>query len=99
LIGCGEEGYSLRAPAIVWLNAIRELKAASIEYLNLAGAGPESKLAFAKVSLGAKRLACTGCVSPNLQGPATNLLYQIYRWKDNLSSVSSLVRNKCSGVA
>ena len=99
LIGCSEEGYYHRAPAFVWFNAISDLKTAGIEYLNLAGAGPESKLAFAKTSLGAERRACTGCVSPYLQGPVHNLLFQIYRWKDNLSAVVPLVRKKNSSVA
>ena len=99
LIGCSEEGYERRAPAFVWLNAMGNLKGAGIEYLNLAAAGAGSTLGFAKVSLGAERQACTGCVSPYLQGPVSNLLFQIYRWKDNLSAVAPLVRRNRSSVA
>jgi hypothetical protein len=99
LIGCSEDGYRLRAPAFVWFNAMRRLKAAGIESLNLAGAGPQSKLAFAKLSLGADRRACTGSISPYLQGPARNLLYQAYRWRDNLSALAARVRHDNSGAA
>jgi len=84
LIGCSDEGYQLRAPAFVWFNAIRALKAEGTESLNLAGGGPQSGHAFAKMSLGAERRTCTASVSPYLQGPVRNLLFQTYRWADNL---------------
>ncbi len=76
-IGCADEGYRLRAPAFVWYNAMRALAAEGTESLNLAGAGPS--VAFAKTSLGAERRECTGSVSPYLQGPVRNLLFQTLR--------------------
>ena len=98
-IGCGEEGYRVRAPAFVWLNAIRELKTEGAESLNLAGAGPESRIAFAKTSLGAQRHACTGCVSPYLKGPLGNLLFQTYRWMEDQTTKAPLVRIGSLGEA
>jgi len=79
-IGCSDEGYRLRAPAFLWFNTIETLKAEGIESLNLAGGGPQSAHAFAKISLGAERRACTGSVSPYLKGPFRNLLFQTARW-------------------
>jgi hypothetical protein len=96
LIGCNEEGYRLRAPAFVWFNAMQRLKSTGIESLNLAGAGPQSALAFAKLSLGAERRSCTGSISPYLQGPVRNLAFQLYRWRDNLSDLATLVRHERS---
>ena len=94
LIGCSEEGYRLRAPAFVWLNAMKALQAAGLQSLNLSGAWPGSKLAFAKESLGAVRTSCAGFTSPYLQGPVRNLLFQIYRWRDNLSAAARLVAQR-----
>lgn len=99
LIGCSEEGYRLRAPAFVWFNAIRDLKAEGTESLNLAGGGPQSGHAFTKISLGAERQICTGSVSPYLQGPVRNLLFQTYRWVDNLIETAPLVRARNSNGA
>jgi hypothetical protein len=96
LIGCSAEGYDLRAPAFVWFNAIRDLKAEGIEFLNLAGGGPQSGHAFSKISLGAERLACTSSVSPYLQGPVRNLLFQTYRWADKRIAALSGVRGSNS---
>ncbi|MGO9446265.1 MAG: GNAT family N-acetyltransferase [Thiobacillaceae bacterium] len=89
LIGCSDEGYRLRAPAFVWFNAIRNLKAAGAESLNLAGGN-----AFAKISLGAEGRTCTGSVSPYLKGPVRNLLFQTYRWVDNLIESAPLFLGK-----
>ena len=96
LIGCSDEGYHLRAPAFVWFNAIRDLKAEGTESLNLAGGGPQSGHAFAKISLGAERRACTSSVSPYLQGPVRNLLFQTYRWTDNLIATAPRVLGRNS---
>lgn len=94
LIGCSEEGYRLRAPAFVWFNAIRNIKAEGTESLNLAGGGPQSGHAFLKISLGAERQTCTGSVSPYLKGPVRNLLFQTYRWVDSLIATAPLVRDR-----
>jgi hypothetical protein len=94
LIGCSDEGYRLRAPAFVWFNAIRELKAAGMESLNLAGGN-----AFAKISLGAERRTCTGSVSPYLKGPVRNLLFQTYRWMDKLMATTPLAQARNSDGA
>jgi lipid II:glycine glycyltransferase (peptidoglycan interpeptide bridge formation enzyme) len=94
LIGCNEEGYSLRAPAFVWFNAIKHLKAEGADFLNLAGGGPQSGHAFMKVSLGAERITCTGSVSIYLQGQIRNLIFQTYRWADNLLDRVPLYRGK-----
>ncbi len=99
LIGCSEDGYRLRAPAFVWFNAIRDLKAEGTEFLNLAGGGPQSGHAFTKMSLGAERQICTGSVSPYLQGPVRNLLFQSYRWVDKLIEAAPLVRSRNSNGA
>ncbi len=80
LIGCSDEGYDLRAPAFTWFNAIRSLKAEGPAFLNLAGGNT-----FAKISLGAERCTCMGCVSPYLKGPVRNLLFQTLRWTENLT--------------
>jgi len=80
LIGCSDEGYDLRAPAFTWFNAIRSLKAEGTAFLNLAGGNT-----FAKISLGAERCTCMGCVSPYLKGPVRNLLFQTLRWTENLT--------------
>jgi hypothetical protein len=93
-IGCSDEGYRLRAPAFVWFNAIKNLKAEGMESLNLAGGN-----AFAKTSLGAEHRTCTGSVSPYLKGPVRNLLFQTYRWMDNLVAPEPLVRSKNSNTA
>jgi Acetyltransferase (GNAT) domain len=94
LIGCSDEGYRLRAPAFVWFNAIRNLKAAGTESLNLAGGN-----AFAKISLGAERRTCTGSVSPYLKGPVRNLLFQTCRWVDNLIPAAHVARHGNSNEA
>ena len=99
LIGCSEEGYRLRAPAFLWINAIRYLKAEGTESLNLAGGGPQSGHAFTKISLGAERQICTGSVSPYLKGPVQNLLFQTYRWVDNLTASAPFVRGRNSNGA
>ncbi len=91
-IGCSDEGYRLRAPAFVWVNAINELKTAGVESLNLAGGGPQSGHAFSKVSLGAERRTCMGSVSPYLKGPVRNLLFQTSRWANGLMEHVPLVR-------
>jgi hypothetical protein len=80
LIGCSNEGYSLRAPAFVYFNAMKHLQGEGVETLNFAGGGPQSGHAFAKISLGAVRQDCIGSVSPYLKGPVRNLLFQTYRW-------------------
>lgn len=98
LIGCSDEGYRQRAPAFLWRHAIDSLHAAGIESLNLAGAGPQSTLAFAKLSLGAERRMCTGAVSPYLQGPVSNLLFQLYRWRENLPALATLVRDRVARI-
>jgi len=94
LIGCSDEGYRLRAPALVWFNAIRNLKTEGMESLNLAGGN-----AFAKISLGAERRTCTGSVSPYLKGPVRNLIFQTYRWGDNLIAHVPHVRGRNSNEA
>jgi len=94
LIGCSDEGYHLRAPAFVWFNAIRKLKAEGTESLNLAGGN-----AFAKISLGAEHRTCTGSVSPYLKGPVRNLLFQTYRWVDTLTAGNTRVRKMNSKQA
>lgn len=99
LIGCSEEGYRLRAPAYVWFNAIRNLQAEGTESLNLAGGGPQSGHAFTKISLGAERQIGTSSVSPYLQGSVRNLLFQTYRWVDNLIETAPLVRGRNSNGA
>jgi hypothetical protein len=98
LIGCSDEGYRQRAPAFLWLHTMEALHAAGIESLNLAGAGPQSTLAFAKLSLGAERRMCTGSVSPYLQGPVSNLLFHLYRWRENLPALATFVRDRMARI-
>ena len=89
LVGCSDEGYHLRAPAFALFNAIRNLKAEGTESLNLAGGNT-----FAKASLGAESRICTSSVSPYLKGPVRNLLFQSYRWMDNLIATAQLARGR-----
>lgn len=84
IIGCSDEGYLLRGPALLWFNTLQQLQSEGVEWLNLAGGGQQSAHVFSKISLGAQRVACTGSVSPYLQGPVRNLLFQTYRWVDHL---------------
>ena len=99
MIGCNDEGYRLRAPALVWFNAMRSLQSAGTEWLNLAGGGPQSAHVFSKISLGAERHACTGSVSPYLKGPVRNMLFQTHRWVDNLLESAPLRRERRSSAA
>jgi len=94
LIGCSDEGYRLRAPAFLWLNTIRNLKVVGMESLNLAGGN-----FFAKVSLGAECRTCTGSVSPYLKDPVRNILFQTYRWANNLTETTPLFRRRDSNKA
>jgi hypothetical protein len=84
MIGSSDEGYQLRAPALLWFNTVRQLQSEGVHWLNLAGGGPQSAHVFSKISLGAQRFACTGSVSPYLKGPVRNLLFQTHRWMDQL---------------
>jgi hypothetical protein len=97
MIGSSDEGYLLRAPALLWFNTLRRLHSEGVHWLNLAGGGPQSAHVFSKVSLGAQRFACIGSVSPYLKGPVRNLLFQAHRWMERLRHRPPLEGSATSG--
>jgi hypothetical protein len=99
LVGTDEQGYELKANALLQFNVIQKLKSESIQFYNFGGVprDPSSKgLAFFKASFGGKEYNCTGGMSRHLQKPFIEYLTNAYSKLPNMK-LTKIIRKGVRG--